>query len=297
MRQKLRSTVAVVAVLAAMAGVDGLRTRLRARLEKVFQTSDVYPLPPPQYVRAMSLGYTDATAAVLWASLLYQYGDHVGHNKRFEHSTQLLETLTTLDPTFRPAYRFASTLVTMQVTNPSRIELEHLRALLAHGTEELPNDADVWGAHATCLMYECSQFLPPDDKRTWQVAGAKSAQRAVELGFRIDTLSLSGAILLERAGERDLAIAQLERAYAVAPNDDVRARIRARLERLSSQEMAARIEKNHRSFIDAWRSQLPWASESLMVVVGPATDPAPCAGSSGDGHCTTPWKRSLEPLR
>src|SRR5438067_1330237 len=80
--------------------------------------------------------------------------------------------------------------------------------------------ADVWGAYATFMLFEGAQYLEPDEKKAWRVEGAAAAQRAVELGYFQDKLGLNGAIYLEQAGYKDLAIAQLERAYAVAPNEE-----------------------------------------------------------------------------
>ena len=282
--------MSIVTLVACAAIGDQLRARLVERMRKVTEISDVYALPPPVYVKTLAIGYDDAVASVLWASTLYQYGERVGKNRRFEYPTQYLETILELDPAFRPAYRFASTLATMQAVAPERVTLDRVRALLERGTQELPHDPETWGAYASFMMFEGAQFLDEKEKSQWRVTGAHAAQRAVELGYKMSTISVSGAIFLERAGERDLAIAQLERAYAVAPDDDTRQRIVAKLRRLKAQESIARIEQTQRFFLDAWRTQLPWTSESLFVLVGPRRDVASCAGISGeDPGCAPGW--------
>ncbi|MBI2389726.1 MAG: hypothetical protein HYV09_09020 [Deltaproteobacteria bacterium] len=286
----VRTLLLLLATLSAIVGLDHLRAALAARVHKVRETADVYALPPPEYVKVASLGYRDAVASVLWASTLYQYGDHVSHNQRFEYPTQYIETILTLDPAFRPAYKFLSTLTTMQVVAPSRAQLEEVRRLLQTGVRELPSDADVWGAYASFMMFEGAQFLEEHEKQRWRVAGAKAAQRAVELGYFMDTLSLTGAIFLERAGERDLAIAQLERAYALAPNDETRERIASKLRKLRAQDVVARVEGLQRAMINLWLGRFPWLSESMLVVVGPPRDVAGCAGLVGTlERCTPGW--------
>ena len=287
-----RTAVTVIALVLAIVGIDRARSVASAMAlpKKGAPADDVYALPPPTYVKIASLGYRDAVASVLWASTLYQYGEHVGRNQRFAYATQYLETIVELDPGFRPAFRFASTLATMQAVAPQRVELDRVRDLLEHGTRELPHDADVWGAYASYLMFEGAQYLDEPEKVKWRIVGAKAAQRAVELGFFMDTLSLSGAAFLERAGERDLAIAQLERAYAVAPNDDTRQRIVAKLRRLQAQESIARVERLHNYLMGRWRDELPWTSESLFVLIGPPRDVAGCAGLVSDlTRCDTSW--------
>jgi tetratricopeptide (TPR) repeat protein len=292
MPKAARLALTVIALVVSVVSLDRVRTVLTelSKQKKGPGADDVYALPPPAYVKAASLGYHDAVASVLWASTLYQYGEHVGRNQRFEYATQYLETIVELDPSFRPAYRFASTLLTMQAVPPSRVELDRVRALLEQGTHELPHDADVWGAYASYMMFEGAQYLDDHDKMQWRVVGARAAQRAVELGFFMDTLSISGATFLERAGERDLAIAQLERAYAVAPNDDTRQRIAAKLRRLQAQESLSRVERVHRYLMSRWRNEVSWTSESLYVLIGPQRDIAHCAGVAGeDPRCDPSW--------
>lgn len=290
----LGTAAIVLLVVLCLLGVDRMRTLTTQHLHKVKEQNDVYALPPPGYVKALSLGYDDAVASLLWASTLYQYGEHVGQNRRFQYSTQYLETILRLDPDFRPAYRFMSTLATMQAVPAERYELEAVKRLLEEGTRELPHDADVWGALASFLMFEGAQFVDEGTKKQWRIEGAKAAERAVELGYFMDTLSISGAIFLERAGERDVAIAQLERAYAVAPNDDTRDRIAGKLRRLQGQEALARVERMFHLFVDSKRTQAPWTSDALFLLMGPARDVPRCAGLVGvDPRCAPGWSGAL----
>ena len=195
----LTAAVIVVALVCAFA-VDRLRTRMTARLWHVKETSDVYALPPPAYVQRMSLGYEDAVASVLWASVLYQYGVHVGQNLRFLYAGHYLKTILTLDPRFRAAYRFASTLVTMQAHEPDRWQIDELREVLLEGTKVMPDDPEVWGAYATFMLFEGAQYLDPEERKQWRVEGAAAAQRAVELGYFRGNLGINGAIYLDQAG-------------------------------------------------------------------------------------------------
>jgi hypothetical protein len=106
----------------------------------------------------------------------------------------------------------------------------------------------------------------------------------------MDTLALSGATFLERAGERDLAIAQLERAYAVAPTEEARQQIAAKLRRLHAQEALSRVERVHRYLFERFRQESPFTSQALFMVVGTQRDVAGCAGLTGDTpRCDVNW--------
>ena len=286
----------IVVVIACGVAVDMLRTRINARLWHVKETSDVYALPPPEYVQRIALGYDDAVASILWASVLYQYGVHVGQNLRFLYAGHYVKTILTLDPHFRAAYKFASTLVTMQAHEPDRWQIDELRALLFEGTRVMPDDPDVWGAYATFMLFEGAQYLEPEERKQWRVEGAAAAQRAVELGYFRDNLGINGAIYLDQAGYRDLAIAQLERAYAVAPDEKTRELIRARLERMQAQSTLDRLRRGITDFLDRWQREAPFFDEGGFVLTGPQRDPWACVGLVGvDPSCAPGWAE-IKPL-
>ncbi|GAC1352356.1 MAG: hypothetical protein NVSMB1_14400 [Polyangiales bacterium] len=272
---------------------DRLRSRVTARLHKVKEQSDVYALPPPAYVQRAALGYDDAVASILWASTLYQYGAHVGQNRRFPFATQYLRTILHLDPAFRPAYRFMSTLVTMQAVAPEREELDIVRRLFKEGTEALPHDADVWGAYASFLMFEGAQYLPVEERPAWRVEGAVAAERAVELGFFINNLNLSGATYLEQAGQREVALTQLERAWTMAPNDETRDAIAARFQRMKGAARLDRVRRTQKFFADRWRDEAPFVDEGLFGLIGPRRDPMPCVGRLSEPQCAPGWSGAL----
>jgi hypothetical protein len=277
---------AIALALLCVALGDRLRAKITSHLWHVKETSEVYALPPPETVHRLALGYDDAVASILWASVLYQYGDHVGHNTRFVYAGHYLRTILTLDPKFRAAYKFGSTLVTMQIQEPDRAQIDELRALLFEGTKVMPDDPDVWGAYATFMLFEGAQYLDPEEKKAWRIEGAAAAQRAVELGYFMDTLGVSGAIYLEQAGYKDLAIAQLERAYAVAPNEETRQRILVRLQRLQAQSTIDRLRRGMSEFLDRWSHEAPFFDEATFVLTGPKRDPFACVGLVGvDATC------------
>jgi tetratricopeptide (TPR) repeat protein len=285
-------TLAGILLLLVLAfGIDRLRERTTARLSKVKETIDVYSLPSPAYVERASLGYRDAVASILWAAVLYDYGDHVLHNRGFLYSTQYVKTIVHLDPSFTPAYKFLGTFLTMQAAAPDRAQLDEARRIFTNATVERPNDPDVWAAYATFMMFEGAQFLPKgDEKNEWRKQGALAAQRAVELGFMSDNLALSGVTYLEAGGLRDLAIAQLERNYALAPNDAAREQIAAKLQRMQASSTIEKLNAGISRFLRSWRDDASFAPEGLFVQVGPRRDVFACTGKVGDDpRCAPGW--------
>jgi len=186
-----------------------------------------------------------------------------------------------LDPSFRQVYRFLSTFVTMQSKQPELREIVEVREVMEHGLEAHPSDPDVWGAYASFMMFEATPTLPDDQKARWRVIGAGAAQRAVELGYRIDTLGYTGALFLERNGYRDLAIAQLRRSYAIAPDEATRTKILRKLERLQAANVADSLAHDYETFYGRWAVEAPFVNESAFMLIGPQRDVAACAGKTG----------------
>ena len=274
--------------------LDRARSHVSARLYKLKDETDVYALPPPEYLERIGLGYNDAMVSILWASTLYQYGARVGKNARFPFATQYIRTITHLSPSFRPAYKFVSTFVTMQTVTATPEEVRIVRDILKAGTLDLPDDADVWGAFAVFLMYEGSPYLSAEEKSAWRVEGAVAAQRAVELGYVAENIAIAGAIQLEKAGHRDLAISQLQRSYAMAPTDEAREAIGRRLDRLKGKAAVEQVERTRRVIVERQRREAPFATEATVVLVGPRRRVAACAGLAGEVlACADGWAGAL----
>ncbi len=278
---RARALLTIVAIAALATATDRMRKRVTERVSHAQEASDVYPLPAPAQVQIAAVGYDEAVASVLWASLLYQYGDHVGKNRPFLYAPEYARTIVQLDPQMRQVYRFLSTFVTMQVKPPEVRELVEVRELLERGLETLPSEPDVWGAYATFMMFEASPNLPEEQRTRWRVLGSRAAERAVELGFRIDDLGYTGALLLERNGYRDLAIAQLRRAYAIAPNDETRAKIARKLERLRAANVVEALSRGFDAFRARWAERAPFVIESTFALIDSTRDVAACAGKAG----------------
>ena len=65
--------VALLVALCALA-IARVQPRQFASLARVKEVSDIYPLPPPEQLPVLSLGYRAAMADALWASVLVTQG-------------------------------------------------------------------------------------------------------------------------------------------------------------------------------------------------------------------------------
>jgi tetratricopeptide (TPR) repeat protein len=297
-----QSTVraAALMVLAAV-GVGSVRGPL-ARIERrVKETSEVYLLPPPEHVVALSLGYRSALADVLWAHVLVAQGFRMMEKRRFENLTRLLDSINELDPTFRDPYLYADALITLQAGATPRDEVLKAREILERGVKNLPLDGEVWLALGQFVAYVApgSYLTDPEEKKQWRLEGAKMLARAAELSgpdSEIGWQAIGGASILARAGEREAAIRFLERALAVADDEELKQHIQGKLAALVSDKLAEAYKHRQEELRKLREKDLPFVSRTRLLVLGPPVDTALCAGGErkADPRCATSWPDWVE---
>jgi tetratricopeptide (TPR) repeat protein len=298
---KLAIAWAVVAVAIAISRGPAAETHHR-----VDETSDVYVLPPPTMVEAMSLGHRAAFADYLWAGVLVEQGLHTQEKRRFENMPYLIDTINALDPTFRDPYLLIEALTVFQVNGVSEPDIRRAREIVERGARNLPNDPEILGAAGSFigLMAPSSYLSDPAEKEQWTVDGAAYLARAAELGDDkklIGWQALGGYNLLRKTGRHREAVAFLEHALAGTDDEELRQRIKSTLEKLAKTDVAlekgeqrkamAAFRKRQDRFDEIWRTTYPLASRTGALVMGPPYDPAYCAGGRHreDERCALDW--------
>src|SRR5262245_10093935 len=114
----------VLVVVAACVAIASVRPSLAARYHQLRVTGDVYPFGSPEQVVVESLGYRAALADAIFAHVRVSYGLHFQEHRRFEFVGDYLDTVTTLDPTFRDPYRYADTLLVLSPEAPRPADYE-----------------------------------------------------------------------------------------------------------------------------------------------------------------------------
>jgi hypothetical protein len=100
---------------------------------------------------------------------------------------------------------------------------------------------------------------------------------------------------LNRAGEREAARTALERAYAVAEDDETREDIRRQLERIQTSATADERERR-RLLVERRRARtFPSLSTTSFLLLGPTKSPLACLGpgSSARPECPPTWSSAL----
>jgi len=280
--------------LAAGAAIGGLRGVLLERTEKLHEKTDVYDLPSPDEVVVLSLGYRSALADLLFAHVLVWHGIHFEEHRRLDFAADYLDTVATLDPTFRETYYFADTIISMQPVKPRHEDYVRARQLLERGLKARPTDTELWLNTGQFIAYLAAPWLDdPNEKAEWKLAGARVLARACELvgsNENIPYNCITAAGMLSRAGEREANIEFLKRVLVVSDDEAIREKALGYLERALGQQSQEELRAREDRLREAWRADLPFVDLTLELVLGPPTAPAACAGLNAPSvACATTW--------
>jgi hypothetical protein len=291
-RMTVAELVSVALGIAAAIGIALFQPRLADEAKTVKQRDDVFVLPPPAQLRAMTLGYKHATADLLWAKLLVEWGTHNQEKRPFPDVTRYLDGILAVEPDFPTLYEFVDTILVYGPTPGTPDDARTARAYLERGTRERPYDHAVWLHYGQFLAFLAPSFLT--DKAeidSWRKDGAFALMRAVELGGDPDR-SLSASTILTAAGEKKAVIRGLQRSYAMTDDPETRRQIAFKLQRLeasSDAETAVSIVENE------WRKKYRFLSRSAALLLGPSRSPAACAGPSSyeRKECPRDWSMAI----
>jgi len=301
-RTRFQVAVALAVLAASIAAIGTLRVRLVERFERLKVRSDVYALPSPDQLIVASLGYRSGLADILYANTLVAYGIHFQENRRFEYVGNYLDAITTLDPSIRVAFMYADTLLVMQPVPPRFEDYVKARQMLERGMRAFPQDAELWLNAGQFMAYLAAPNLGDKKlKEQWRLEGARILAKACEFVSSNENVPyhcITAATLLSKAGEREATIQFLERVLTVSDDDEIKRIALRYLERIYGEEQRERAEFRQKRFREAWGADLPFVGRNLLLLIGPAFDPARCAGSglTSNQACATTWRAWAEQL-
>jgi hypothetical protein len=278
-----------------MASVGYARPRAMAMVRNAGIASEVFALPPPSVLTALSLGHRSALADLLYTSTVVSNGIHFEEHRRFEFVGQYLDSIVALDPHFCQTYKYADTFIIYQpVGIPGPDEVRHARRLLEQGLEMCPTDGHLWLSAGQFLAFIAIQFLTDDEeKKGFRLAGARMLARSAELvsdNQNVQWQALAAAGIFTREGDREATIAFLDRVYAVTDDEELKANVDAKLRLLKEERRSDRAKRHAEAFNEIWRRDLTFVSKTELLVVGPPQEPLRCAGEAGRRHrCASSW--------
>ena len=280
-----------MAIAVAALAIGVLRVPLNSRFVATKVENDVFALPPPNQVVAMSLGYRSALADLIFAHVLVSSGIHFQERRAFEFVSKYIETVNELDPKFEAPYRMADGLITLQAKAVPPEGFRQARRILERGMRELPFNQALWTTAGQFFAYlGPSAFSDPKEQADWRLAGGRTLARACELvgsNENIPHQCVVAAGLLTKAGENAASRQFLERMLQVNDDPEIRALVSALLQKAVGAEERDRVQARRQTFMRAWSEDLPFVSRGAIAAIGPSWDSARCASISAE--CATSW--------
>ncbi len=280
------------------AGVALTQPRLARTAHEVKERDDVVALPSPVELHAAVLGWDAAAVDLLWSNLLVQYGMHSSEHRDFTEIPRYLDAILELEPDYAPVYAYVDTLLAYRPIQGTEDDARRARAYLEQGTRVRPEDPRVWTKYGQFLAFLAPSFLSrPEERAAWRKDGAEAIGHAVELGADADQ-ALSAASMLSGSGATDQAIRYLEHAYSFTEHPMMREmheRIRRKLDELQGYALREAADEAIRSVETRRQKEMPYLSRDLYLLLGPAADPARCAGVAASdegergGDCARSW--------
>jgi tetratricopeptide (TPR) repeat protein len=292
-----RSTLGAALLLAtSVLGVARIQPRLARTVHSIKESDEVYALPPPAQLRASTLGWDAAAVDLLWAKLLVEYGIHWSEHREFRDVPNYVDAILELEPTYEPVYQYVDTMLAYRPLQGTEDDVRKARAYLERGTRERPQDANLWMRYGQFIAFIAPSFLRTDaDRDAWRKDGATAIGRAVEHGADAER-ALTAASILTRAGETQVAIRYLERAYALTPStSDVHESIGRRLATLEVFARRDATDEAARTVHTRWQEELPFVTHDQYLLLGPRVDVLRCSGlaAAEDRACARDWSAAV----
>lgn len=289
---------AVAIALAGALGIALVQPGLATSVHSVKQRDDAFILPPPNQLRALTLGYRAAATDILWAKLILEYGVHWQEKRAFPDVPRYVDGILALEPDFPSVYDFVDTILLYPMAGVSATEADArvVRGYLERGTRERPYDAKLWVHYGQFVAFIGPMYLSDKaEGERWRHDGAMALAHAVEIGADAQR-SLAASTLLGRAGDMQAQIDHLERSYAMTDDQAMREQILRKLHALQADAASERSI----SFVDReLRGRYAFMPRGVGLLVGPWRSVISCAGPASYERpgCARDWQEAIDQAR
>lgn len=210
----------------------------RRRIAGRYTAGEAYYLPPARVLRALSFGFNELAADLVWLRTIAYFADHLRGDRDFAHLKRYLDTAISLDPSFKELYRFGSSMLLARGASQTNADVFAAIDLAERGHALFPDDPDFPLRLGTSYLNELRS--PSKAQRDqWRRRGADWIRRAAAVGVNVPWLPALAAKVYTEQGQRELAIRHLKELYLITSDEATRRHIEIKLRTL---EVAQLVE-------------------------------------------------------
>ncbi len=274
-------------------GIAALQPKLAKDIHKLRERDDVVLLPPPERIPALTMGYKSAAADLLWVKLVVENGIHFQERRRFSEMPRYIDAIIAVEPDHPVLYTFVDAFLLLTPVAATEEDARLARRYMERGTKERPYDPDLWLHYGQYIAFLGPSYLTSEEEiERWRLDGAHAITKAVELGADPGR-SLSAITMLHRAGDTKAAVAHLQKAYALANDDETRMQLMMKFRQLGVSVMDNDLAQT--TVDNEWKGRWPFLSRGTTLLIGPHRSPSLCAGPSSwsSKSCPRDWTGAI----
>lgn len=268
MRNRLPLLLTLVLLIVGVVTLRSLRVRSMERYLEGQTYEDLYYLPSASWLKALSLGYDEALADLVWMKALIYYGEEYKEKGAVRHVFHYADALLTLDPDFRRAYRWVGMAALYRPQGATLEDMKRATEYLERGVRRFPDDGELAWDLGASITYEILPYIDdPVEKESLRRKGVEHMLAAARLGAGPPWVTLSNVAELKRLGELEQAARHLEEMYLSIQDGEVREQIRRQLLRLRSESASRATRQAIEELRAAWLRDYPWLPVELYLLV------------------------------
>lgn len=256
-------------LLATLMGLTGLvHGRVDERRAALPPSEDLMVLPPPAYLRAMSVGYREALADLVWVRALIFAGGRLGMTDEVLVE-RYVDGITALSPRFHRPYVWGGiTTIYGGQQRVNRSMVERAISIYGKGIAEFPESHQLLYARGMLLTHQVGSTpgFSEEERTTMAAQGVEDIRKAAAYGADPLVRRYASTLVADRATDA-LAIQFLESQLVETDDEAHRRLLRRKLGALTSRESVAQIERVRERFIEEQRQRAPYVPDSLWAVI------------------------------
>jgi len=228
---------------------------------------ELYRLPPKELLKAMSLGYSELGADLLWVRTISYFGDHLTADRKLPHLKRYLHAILSFDEHFKAIYRYGSAMLMSQGPQKENEVVWTAIDLLERAHRFFPDDY-MFPLHLGA--YYMSELRNPNKaiRARWRRIGAEWVHRAALIGTNMPWLPSLAANIYNEQGQRDLAIQHLEELYLTTQDEKMKQQITSKLLHLKVEKLSDDLHRFSKRFNERYStSTLSFVPADLFVLV------------------------------
>jgi hypothetical protein len=228
---------------------------------------EVYMLPPPQALRALSFGYNEVASDLLWIRTVAYFADHLTTDHDLRYLQQHLSNVLELNPYFHRIYNYGAS---MMMSRGNRQTNDHVLAainLLERGHKLFPND---WRMPFHIGAYYMGDLRSKDKEQRarWRRQAADWVRRASLVGAKIAWLPSLAAQIYSEQGRRDLAIRHLKELYLITQDEEMKRQIAAKLKSLNAAQVTVGLKQATEDLVRSRQQEgLSFVHDDLYILL------------------------------